>query len=121
MPRIERREDDIYMLFTGGTTGMPKGVMYAEGGFTSNFVTLGYVATGFPVPTDAAQIPEIVKSLHESGQAPVSIPGCPLMHGTGMWLGSMIPLLAGGTVVTLTSRSLDADELWRAAVDEGRR
>ena len=36
-----------------------------------------------------------------------------------MWLGAIIPLLAGGTVVTLTSRSLDADELWRAAVDEG--
>jgi 3-oxocholest-4-en-26-oate---CoA ligase len=118
MPRIERREDDVYMLFTGGTTGMPKGVMYAQGGFTSNFVTLGYAATGFPIPTDAAQIPEIVRSLHESGQAPVSIPACPLMHGTGMWLGSMIPLLAGGTVVTLTSRSLDAGELWRAAVDE---
>ena len=26
-PRIERREDDMYMLYTGGTTGMPKGVM----------------------------------------------------------------------------------------------
>ena len=29
MERIARREDDIYMLYTGGTTGMPKGVMYA--------------------------------------------------------------------------------------------
>ena len=31
MPRIERSEDDIYMLYTGGTTGMPKGVMYDDG------------------------------------------------------------------------------------------
>ena len=31
MPRIVRAEDDIYMLYTGGTTGMPKGVMYSIG------------------------------------------------------------------------------------------
>ena len=30
LPRIDRREDDVYMLYTGGTTGMPKGVMYAR-------------------------------------------------------------------------------------------
>ena len=28
MERIDRSDDDIYMLYTGGTTGMPKGVMY---------------------------------------------------------------------------------------------
>ena len=34
MERIERSEDDLYMLYTGGTTGMPKGVMYDMGGMT---------------------------------------------------------------------------------------
>ena len=33
--RIERSGDDIYMLYTGGTTGMPKGVMYQHGQFIS--------------------------------------------------------------------------------------
>ena len=32
MERQERSEDNIYMLYTGGTTGMPKGVMYQHGG-----------------------------------------------------------------------------------------
>ena len=32
MERFERSEDNIYMLYTGGTTGMPKGVMYTHGG-----------------------------------------------------------------------------------------
>ena len=32
MPRIARKADDVYMLYTGGTTGMPKGVMYSNGG-----------------------------------------------------------------------------------------
>ena len=36
------------------------------------------------------------------------------MHGTGVWLGTFIPHLAGGTVITLESRSLDADELLEA-------
>jgi fatty-acyl-CoA synthase len=33
MPRIERDPADVYMLYTGGTTGMPKGVMYPGGEF----------------------------------------------------------------------------------------
>ena len=32
-PRIDRPVDDVYMLYTGGTTGMPKGVMYHNGTF----------------------------------------------------------------------------------------
>ena len=49
----------------------------------------------------------------------VSIPACPLMHGTGLWLGAMIPLLGGGAVVTFEGRSLDGDELWAAVGREG--
>ena len=41
------------------------------------------------------------------------------MHGTGMWLGTMSPLLLKGTVVTLTNRSFDPDELWGAVEREG--
>ena len=41
------------------------------------------------------------------------------MHGTGVWLGAIMPHLAGGKVVTLMGRSLDAAELWQAAQDEG--
>jgi fatty-acyl-CoA synthase len=44
----------------------------------------------------------------------VSVTGAPLMHGTGLWLGALMHHLGGGHVVTLTSRSLDADELLRA-------
>ena len=35
----ERSGDDIYLLYTGGTTGMPKGVMYDMGNFTRSFAT----------------------------------------------------------------------------------
>ena len=33
MPRMERNENNILMIYTGGTTGMPKGVMYTHGSF----------------------------------------------------------------------------------------
>ena len=40
------------------------------------------------------------------------------MHGTGMWLGALMPHMAGAKVITLPSRSFDAGELWQTAQDE---
>jgi fatty-acyl-CoA synthase len=111
MPRIARAEDDIYMLYTGGTTGMPKGVMYAMGGMTAGFVAGGFPLVGLAPPASAAEVAGLATQILEAGNQIVSIPCAPLMHGTGVWLGAFIPHLAGGHVVTLTSRSLDAHEV----------
>ena len=53
--RIERSGDDIYMLYTGGTTGMPKGVMYPMADITGFFARLGFPAAGLPVPESAVR------------------------------------------------------------------
>ena len=111
MPRIARDEDDIYMLYTGGTTGMPKGVMYDMGNLTRSFATLGFPLVGLTPPADAADIAPMVAEVVASGAGLISMPCAPLMHGTGVWLGAMIPQLGGARVVTLESRSLDADEI----------
>ena len=118
MERIERSEDDVYMLYTGGTTGMPKGVMYAMGGLTAGFVEPAFPLLGMAAPTDASQIAGLVEESAARGARLISIPACPLMHGTGMWLGTFIPHLAGGTVITLQSRSLDPHELLMVAQRE---
>lgn len=110
-PRITRDESDYYMLYTGGTTGMPKGVIYAMGGTTAAFIESSFPVYGLTIPTDAAEIAPMVKALIERGEQAVSIPCAPLMHGTGVWIGAMMPHLGGGCVVTLTSRSLDPAEL----------
>jgi fatty-acyl-CoA synthase len=118
MPRITRDESDIYMLYTGGTTGMPKGVMYDMGSMTAAFVSMGFPLIGLPVPTAADEIAAGVQQVVASGAGLISMPCAPLMHGTGVWLGAMIPQLGGAEVVTLPSRSLDADELLRTAQAE---
>jgi len=114
-PRISRREDDIYMLYTGGTTGMPKGVMYPLGALTDSFIRSTFNINGLPPPNTIADVIPSIQSLHAAGTAPISIPGCPLMHGTGMWLGAMFVHLAGGSVITLQKRSFDADEMFTVA------
>jgi len=111
-PRIPRSSADLYMLYTGGTTGMPKGVMFRHGDFVrglfANFALLGL---SIPVPTTPEEIPAFVEEMAGPRRL-VSIPCCPLMHGTGMWVGTMPTLLSGGTVVLLRNRSFDAHELW---------
>ncbi|MEM8620586.1 MAG: acyl-CoA synthetase [Actinomycetota bacterium] len=114
MERIERSEDDIYMLYTGGTTGMPKGVMYAMGPMTTALGTTGYVTLGLEPPQSAEAVAPLIAELTASGQRRVTVPCAPLMHGTGLWAGCYITHLMGGHVVTLTNRSLDAHEVLTA-------
>ncbi len=114
MSRIPRSEDDIYMLYTGGTTGMPKGVMYSCGamsaGLTMGWPLLGGLQTP---PATPAALAEAASRLSSSGKQVVSLTACPLMHGTGMWVGSLIPHMMGGTVVTIPELGLDPVRIWR--------
>ena len=113
MERQERSEDNIYMLYTGGTTGMPKGVMYQHGGHLKGMLNTAGAWGLIPVQEkiDVDSVAFEVKKLADEGRLPISIPACPLMHGTGMWLGAIIPHLVGGTVVTLPNLGFDPDGL----------
>jgi fatty-acyl-CoA synthase len=115
MERFERSEDNIYMLYTGGTTGMPKGVMYTHGGHLgAMFNTAG--AWGMIPIQEKIEIENISKEvlrISEEESLTVSIPACPLMHGTGMWLGALIPHLVGGRVVTMPQLGFDPDFLFK--------
>ncbi len=115
--RIARKSEDIYMLYTGGTTGMPKGVMYETGGMMQTLMGATFPVLGLGMPS-IDEIPALVEKYHREGGAGASIPACPLMHGTGMWLGAIVAHLAGTPVVTLQNRSLDAHELWQTAERE---
>jgi fatty-acyl-CoA synthase len=118
MPRITRDEDDIYMLYTGGTTGMPKGVMYQMGSLVEGFVNGGLAFIGMTPPAEISQLGTTVRDAHANGIRPITIPGCPIMHGTGMWIGAMMPQSGGAHVVTLQKRSFDAHELFQVIQDK---
>jgi 3-oxocholest-4-en-26-oate---CoA ligase len=114
--RIEGQPDDVYLLYTGGTTGMPKGVMYRHGVFPLAIGNYGALIHGLE---PATTVEELLALGDRFDHAPTWLPACPQMHGTGMWLGTMAPMMLGGTVVTLESRSFDAHELWRTVESAG--
>ena len=99
--RFDRTEDNIYMLYTGGTTGMPKGVMYKHGSFIPSMLKTAF-AMGFEVPEDMNDLEKIIVNAQANNALTVSMPACPLMHGTGMWLGAFLPMFIGGAVVTIS-------------------
>lgn len=105
---IERSGNDLLFLYTGGTTGMPKGVMWEHHNLREA-QTLAMRALG-DVPEDLDQLKAF---LQQKGVGEVFIPACPLMHGTGLFT-AMNAFSMGGTIVTLESPSLNAAELWAA-------
>jgi fatty-acyl-CoA synthase len=114
-----RSGSDLWFLYTGGTTGMPKGVMWEQ----DTLVRL--VSQTYPVglDDDAGDGTEALAPYRDHVAAlaatpSVVLPAAPLMHGTGH-LMAMSQLSLGGCVVTLPGRSLDADELWQACHDNG--
>ena len=117
MERITRDPETIYMLYTGGTTGMPKGVMYKQGEFLA-FLFRTLKAMGYDVPEDLNNLEESIKTSKTNDQFIKSLVGCPLMHGTGMWLGAFLPLLLGGTVITTSNLGFDSDQLWKQVEDK---
>jgi fatty-acyl-CoA synthase len=91
------------MLYTGGTTGMPKGVMWRQDDLI--LALAGGLGVGVPEEYDPDYFVDFFK---EPG--PIGLPACPLMHGTGALI-SFGTLTAGGGVVCLESRHYDPVEL----------
>jgi 3-oxocholest-4-en-26-oate---CoA ligase len=102
---IKRSGNDGYLLYTGGTTGKPKGVLWAAAQARRVQLESPLVPR---VPQSLAEHQEIVQANPEPS---VAAPACPLMHGSGS-NAAMIDLLNGGTIVILPSARFDPDELW---------
>jgi acyl-CoA synthetase (AMP-forming)/AMP-acid ligase II len=102
----ERSPDDIYILFTGGTTGFPKGVMWRH---EDVWRTLGGgidFYTGQPLADEWSQSE---KGRESAGM--VRLPCAPLIHGAAQW-ATLPSLFAGEKVVLLPQ--FDPHEVWKA-------
>jgi 3-oxocholest-4-en-26-oate---CoA ligase len=111
LPRSERGIDH-WLMYTGGTTGQPKGVLVDHSWLYPVASGNGFVLAGEAVPDSLAELRATTERLSARGDAIVCVPAPPLMHATGMYT-SLGALLASGRVVYLTGRSFDADELAR--------
>ena len=108
-PPWGRSGDDLNMLYTGGTTGMPKGVMWRQ----DDLAVILSGALAAPLPDDGS-----AADLTFSAPGPRFCPACPQMHGTGNFPG-LSALATGGSIVTLTQRTFDAAELLDTIEREG--
>jgi 3-oxocholest-4-en-26-oate---CoA ligase len=100
-----RTGDQLLMTYTGGTTGMPKGVMWRQDDLFRNLVSQMN-----PTYRTADPDPELVRT-QVTQPGPIGMAACPLMHGTGLYT-QIIILSIGGSSVTLTSRRFDIVELF---------
>ena len=100
-----RTGDALYVLYTGGTTGMPKGVMWRHEDLF--FGAMGGAGGGGKA---IATPDEIVERCRDSRIR--CVPACPFMHGTAHWM-AFSTLFLGGTVVIPTEHHLDALALLR--------
>ena len=100
-----RSGDDLIMIYTGGTTGMPKGVMWRQ---DDVFVRL--IAGGVrKYPVDGG-IESVRQSLLATPSTLTLMPACPLMHGAG-WFTANTALAEGGQIALLECRKYDPVEL----------
>jgi 3-oxocholest-4-en-26-oate---CoA ligase len=109
-PPIPRSGDDLWFLYTGGTTGNPKAVMWPHDQMIAN-MTAHYSVLDRDIPTGAAEAVDAAVELHARNRTTRLLAAAPLMHGTS-GINALHTLTTGGMVGTLDGRSFDADELW---------
>ncbi|MGA3146869.1 MAG: acyl-CoA synthetase [Acidimicrobiales bacterium] len=108
-----RRADDLYCVYTGGTTGMPKGVLWRH-----EEIFFAAMGGGDPLSlgNHVTAPEELAERVLRPGITALAIP--PFMHAAGHWL-AFSTLFGGGKVVTIDRGVFDPVAVWRLVEAEG--
>ena len=108
----ERSADDIWIIYTGGTTGMPKGVMWRH-------EDIFFGLAGGTHPFTLERVPDPKQQSRLASESPgqlIFLIAPPLMHGAAQ-VGAMMNLMQGNRLVVMAR--FDASEVWRLISREG--
>jgi len=106
-PELERSPDDLYILYTGGTTGMPKGVLWRQADIFVGAMGGRNLGSG----DEWESLEQIVEAAINGGARLAPAP--PFMHGAGHWLA--FNALTGGNTICIQDDTvgLDPYDVWR--------
>ncbi|WP_208027963.1 acyl-CoA synthetase [Rhabdothermincola sediminis] len=105
-PPVQPSPDDLYILYTGGTTGMPKGVLWRQADIFPAAMGGRDLATGEEWP----DLDAVVASARNGGAK--LMPAPPFMHGAAHWMAFTAFNWGNTIVLPANTRSLDAADVW---------
>ncbi len=103
-PDVQPSGDDLYIVYTGGTTGMPKGVLWR-----SADIFVAAMGGRKPDGTDLASLEELAEQV-EAMDTLRGLVGPPFMHGAAQWSSFILMSMGACLVVPDVVKKLDADD-----------
>jgi fatty-acyl-CoA synthase len=103
-PQLDYSPDDLYILYTGGTTGMPKGVLWRS-------ADIFVASLGGRGPAGEWESIDAIVEVAKNGGGKV-LPAAPFMHGAGHWVA--LSAFTGGNTVVIQDDvvGLDPHDIW---------
>ncbi|MGB5695359.1 MAG: acyl-CoA synthetase [Polyangiales bacterium] len=108
-----RSGDDLYIIYTGGTTGMPKGVMWRQ-----QDLFFAGLQGGSPGGDPVESPEQLIEQVKEGWYTVTMLPCAPFIHGAAQWT-QWICHLTGGKLVLQPGPSFDANRILSLVSEEG--
>ena len=108
--RIERSGDDLLLWYTGGTTGLPKGVLWHQGTLLGYGLIAAYALQDETPSETLDELIDDVRRWRARGTPLVSLLTTPLVHATAVHQANTA-FAVGGTIVLLERRGTDGDTI----------